>query len=212
MAEDVINANLIAEDTVDERRRRLLLGTTVVVGAVGLGFAAAPFIQSMKPSDRARALGGPMEVDFSKLEEGQMLTVEWRSQPIWIVRRTPAMLAQLDRNAPILVDPNSEVESQQPPYTKNLYRSMRPELLVVIGICTHLGCVPTEHIPVGVASGRGSKWPGGYFCHCHGSKFDLAGRVFKNVPAPTNLVIPPHRFLSDTRVLLGEHPADASQA
>lgn len=189
-------------EVVNKKRRRLIIATGVL-GGTGLALASVPFIASWGPSARARALGSPVEVDFSKLKPGQMLTVEWRGQPVWVISRTPEMLATLDKIADILVDPNSNVESQQPAYTKNLYRSIRPEIMVVIGICTHLGCVPTEHFPVGEASGINADWPGGYFCHCHGSKFDLAGRVFKNVPAPTNLVVPPHVFLSETRVLVG---------
>ncbi len=189
-------------EKVNKTRRRLIIATSVL-GGTGLALASVPFIASWRPSARARALGSPVEVDFSKLKPGQMLTVEWRGQPVWVISRTPEMLATLDKIADILVDPNSNVESQQPAYTKNLYRSIRPEIMVVIGICTHLGCVPTEHFPVGEASGINADWPGGYFCHCHGSKFDLAGRVFKNVPAPTNLVVPPHIFLSETRVLVG---------
>ena len=194
----------------DKKRRRLLIATTAVGGA-GVVLASVPFIASMAPSARARALGSPVEVDFSKLRPGQMLTVEWRGQPVWIVRRTPEMVARLEKITDILVDPDSDVETQQPPYAKNLYRSIKPEIMVVIGICTHLGCVPTEHFPVGVASGVSGDWPGGYFCHCHGSKFDLAGRVFKNVPAPTNLVVPAYTFLSDTKVLIGVDPDTAGQ-
>ncbi|MFQ5755904.1 MAG: ubiquinol-cytochrome c reductase iron-sulfur subunit [Acidiferrobacterales bacterium] len=194
----------MASAPADMKRRRLLLAATTVMGAIGGGFAAAPFMLSMTPSERARAMGSPVEVDFSKLEEGQMLTVEWRGKPVWILQRTAAMLAQLERNTSLLADPNSDVESQQPPYAKNAYRSIRPGILVLIGICTHLGCVPLSRLVAGSASGLGDNWPGGYFCPCHGSKFDLAGRVFKNVPAPTNLVVPPYRFMSDTRLLVGE--------
>jgi ubiquinol-cytochrome c reductase iron-sulfur subunit len=187
----------------DMKKRRLLLAATTVMGAVGAGFAAAPFILSMTPSERARAMGSPVEVDISKLEDGQMLTVEWRGKPVWILQRTAAMRAQLERNASLLADPSSDAESQQPPYAKNAYRSIRPEILVLIGICTHLGCVPLAKLAAGVPSGMGDDWPGGYFCPCHGSKFDLAGRVFKNVPAPTNLVVPPYQYLSDTLVEIG---------
>ncbi|MEE9156913.1 MAG: ubiquinol-cytochrome c reductase iron-sulfur subunit [Gammaproteobacteria bacterium] len=185
------------------RRRRRLLTITTVLGGIGAAVTATPFILSMKPSARALAAGGPVNVDISKLEAGQILTVEWRGKPVWIVRRTPAMLAQLERNAPLLVDPNSEVASQQPSYAKNVPRSIKPEALVVIGICTHLGCVPSPKLAAGAISGIGSDWPGGYFCPCHGSKFDLAGRVFKNVPAPTNLVVPPHRYVNDALIEIG---------
>ncbi len=202
----------IATQAVDQKKRRFLLAATTVIGSIGAGFVAAPFILSMTPSDRARALGSPVQVDFSKLEEGQMLTVEWRGQPVWVVRRTQEMLEQLKRNAPLLVDPNSEVESQQPDYAKNLYRSIKQEVFVVIGICTHLGCVPFERFTGGEPSGLGANWPGGYFCPCHGSKFDLAGRVFENVPAPTNLVVPPYNFLSNTRVLVGVDPGNPAES
>ncbi len=150
------------------RRRRWLLTITTVLGGIGAAVTATPFILSMKPSARALAAGGPVNVDISKLEAGQILTVEWRGKPVWIVRRTPAMLAQLERNAPLLVDPNSEVASQQPSYAKNVPRSIKPEALVVIGICTHLGCVPSPKLAAGAISGIGSDWPGGYFCPCHG--------------------------------------------
>jgi len=169
-----------------------------------------PFIESMLPSARARALGAPVEVDISKIEPGQQLTVKWRSQPVWVVHRTAAMLARLKDNAPLLVDPDSRVETQQPPYARNLYRSIRPDIFVVIGICTHLGCVPLQRFAVGEASGLGQNWPGGYFCPCHGSKFDLAGRVFKNVPAPTNLVVPPYHYATDTRIVIGVDPPHAA--
>lgn len=194
----------------DLKRRRFLTLATATIGATGFALAAVPFGASMRPSARAKALGGPVEVDFGKLDPGQLLTVEWRGRPVFIVRRTPEMLARLRQNTVLLVDPDSRVESQQPPYTRNLYRSIRPEFLVVIGLCTHLGCVPARHFEGGSASDLGADWPGGWFCHCHGSKFDLAGRVFKRVPAPTNLVVPPHRYASETRVVVGEHPPVAA--
>jgi len=192
-----------------DRQRRLLLIATTAIGAAGLGLTTIPFVRSMLPSARAQALGGPVEINFAGLEEGQMLTVSWRSKPIWILNRSKETLKRLTETSDLLVDPESLVESQQPPYAQNINRSIRPELLVVIGVCTHLGCIPGTRFAVGEASGLGESWPGGYFCACHGSKFDLAGRVFKNVPAPTNLVIPPHRFLSETSVFVGEHPTNA---
>jgi ubiquinol-cytochrome c reductase iron-sulfur subunit len=192
-------------DVIDKRRRRLLIATTTLATA-GVGFAAVPFVASMLPSERAKALGGPVEIDFNKLTPGELLTAAWRGKPVWIMRRTPPMLGQLGNNAPLLADPDSQVATQQPSYAKNLYRSIKPELLVMIGICTHLGCVPTPRFAVGEASGLGEGWPGGFFCPCHGSKFDLAGRVFKNVPAPTNLVVPPHHFVTDTQVVIGVDP------
>ena len=197
----------MSEDDANVRRRRFLVVSANVIGWTGLAFAAVPFVASLRPSARARAQGGPLEVDVAKLEPEQLLTIEWRGKPIFIVRRTPAMLARLERNAPLLADPLSHVETQQPAYAKNLYRSIRPEYLVLIGLCTHLGCVPTRHFETGAVPGLvGADWPGGWFCHCHGSKFDIAGRVFKSVPAPTNLVVPPYRYDGPTRIVIGEHP------
>ena len=201
----------MSDQNINKGRRRMLILTTSAIGAVGVGFAATPFILSMMPSARARAAGAPVEVDFSKLDVGVLLTVEWQGKPIWFVKRTDAMMEKLNTIADLLVDPDSNVETQQPAYTKNLPRSQEkyPYISVMIGICTHLGCVPLDKFPVGRASGMGADWPGGYFCPCHGSNFDMAGRVFKNVPAPTNLVIPPYRFLSETLVIVGENPEEA---
>lgn len=195
----------MSDEGVDSRRRRLLIVTTGL-GLVGAGFAAYPFVRSMTPSARARAAGAPVEVDISRLEPGQILTVEWRGKPVWILRRTPEMLQSLKTAEPVLVDPASAVETQQPEYARNETRSIKPEVLVLVGICTHLGCSPDKRLEAGVASGLGPDWPGGFFCPCHGSKFDLAGRVYRNVPAPTNLVVPPHNYLADTRILIGEDP------
>ena len=192
------------DNTVNLKKRRFLLAATAAMGGAGAVLAATPFVLSMTPSARAKAEGGPGEVDISKLQEGQLLTVEWRRKPVWILRRPPAMLASLAGLAEILADPQSTVQSQQPPYARNLHRSIRPEVLVLLAVCIHLGCIPAQHVEPGTVSGLGENWPGGFFCHCHGSKFDLAGRVFKNVPAPTNLVVPPYRFASDTRIVLGE--------
>jgi ubiquinol-cytochrome c reductase iron-sulfur subunit len=157
----------------------------------------------MLPSARAKAAGAPVEVDISKIEPGQLLTVEWRGKPVWILRRTPEMLKSLNEVDPLLADPESKVVDQQPPYAQNEARSINPQILVLVGICTHLGCSPDKRLDVGAVSGLGDDWKGGFFCPCHGSKFDLAGRVYKNVPAPTNLVVPPHAFLSDTRIVIG---------
>ncbi len=193
-------------EAVDPRRRRLVVATGAL-GVTGLVFAAVPFVASMRPSERAKALGGPVEVDISKLDPGQMMTVEWRGKPVFIVRRTPEMLAQIERHTHFLVDPESRVEAQQPPYARKAYRSIEPEVLVLIGLCTHLGCVPAQHFTPGPAAGLvGADWLGGWFCHCHGSKFDLAGRVFKNVPAPTNLVVPPHQYAGAARLVIGVDP------
>ena len=189
---------------VDRDKRRFLTLLTTGVGAIGVGFAATPFVLSMTPSARARAAGAPVEVDISKLEPGQMMTVEWRGKPVWIVRRTKEMLDTLSALTDQLADPESKNADQQPVYAKNPGRSRKPELLVLVGICTHLGCSPSQKFQVGPASGMGDDWTGGFFCPCHGSKFDLAGRVFKGVPAPSNLPVPPHMFLSDTRILIGE--------
>jgi len=187
----------------------MLTLATTAVGAVGVGFAATPFILSMTPSARARAAGAPVEVDISKLEQGQLLTVEWRGKPVWIVKRTPAMMEKLGQITDLLSDPDSEVE-QQPAYAKNLGRAQEahPEVAVLVGICTHLGCSPLEKFAVGPASDMGDDWPGGFFCPCHGSKFDMAGRVYKNVPAPTNLEVPPHKYLSATEILIGVDPEE----
>jgi ubiquinol-cytochrome c reductase iron-sulfur subunit len=186
---------------VNTSRRRVLIAATSAVGAVGVGFALVPFIASMNPSARARAAGAPVEADISKLEAGGLLRVKWRGKPIWVVNRTPEMLAALPTLDGELADPNSEVP-QQPEYCKNPTRSIKPEFLVAIGICTHLGCSPTYRPDV-APEDLGPAWKGGFFCPCHGSRFDLAARVYKGVPAPTNLVIPPHTYLSDTTILVG---------
>jgi ubiquinol-cytochrome c reductase iron-sulfur subunit len=192
----------MSAEGVDLKKRRFLTAATSVVGAVGVGFALVPFIASMQPSARAKALGAPAEADISKLEPGQMLRVKWRGQPVWVVKRTEQTLKDLESLTGQLLDPNSEAP-QQPEYAKNPHRSRKPEILVAIGICTHLGCSPTYRPEVAPAD-LGPDWKGGFFCPCHGSSFDLAGRVFKGVPAPTNLVIPPYRFLSDTLILVGD--------
>jgi ubiquinol-cytochrome c reductase iron-sulfur subunit len=188
---------------VDKDRRRLLITATSAVGAVGAGFVAWPFVASLNPSARTQAAGAPVEVDISKMEEGQKLTVEWRGKPIWIVRRTQQTLADLQSSELLgkLSDPDSNVE-QQPSYAKNATRAIKSEYLVVIGICTHLGCSPS-YVKANDPHDLGSDWKGGFFCPCHGSFFDLAGRVFQGVPAPSNLVVPPHTYLSDTRILVG---------
>lgn len=186
---------------VDLSRRHFLTVATSVIGGVGVVFAAVPFVASFRPSARAQALGGPVRVDISKLEDGAMVRVVWRGRPVWVLRRSKEMLDRLAHQQVSLSDPASE-ESEQPDYARNEFRSIRPEILVVVGTCTHLGCAPIERFDVGAAD-LGADWIGGFFCPCHGSKFDLAGRVFAGVPAPTNLPIPPHRFVGDT-VLIGE--------
>ncbi len=182
-------------------RRRFLTATATVVGGVGVAYAAVPFLASWSPSERAQAAGAPVEADISKLEPGAMLTVEWRGKPVWLVRRTDKMLEALPGNDGQLRDPNSEV-AQQPSYAKNESRAIKPEYLVLVGICTHLGCSPTYR-PEFAPADLGPDWKGGFFCPCHGSRFDMAGRVFQGVPAPTNLVVPPHQYLTDTQVLVG---------
>jgi len=195
---------------VDRDKRRFLTMLATGVGAVGAGFAATPFVLSMTPSARAKAAGAPVEVDISKLEVGQMLTVEWRGKPVWILRRTQEMLDKLPTVDKFLADPASKVTDQQPTYAQNPARSIKPEILVLVGVCTHLGCSPQQKFQVGPASGLGEDWPGGFFCPCHGSKFDLAGRVYRNVPAPTNLPVPPYLFLSDTRIVIGDDKRGAA--
>ncbi len=184
-------------------RRRFLTVATSITGAVGAVAAAVPFLSSWQPSARARALGAPVEVDLSKLEEGAMMRVIWRGKPISILRRSPAMLERLAGSKAELRDPDSEVKDQQPDYAANATRSLKPEFLIVISNCTHLGCVPVNRFEVAPAD-LGADWVGGFFCPCHGSKFDLAGRVYAGVPAPTNLVVPPHRYIGDKTLLIGE--------
>jgi ubiquinol-cytochrome c reductase iron-sulfur subunit len=187
---------------VDQKRRRTLIAATGALGAVGAGFIAVPFISSMNPSAKARAAGAPVQADVSKLEPGALLRVKYRGQPIWVVNRTAEMLESLPTIDPKLTDPASEVP-QQPEYCANPTRSIKPDYFVAIGICTHLGCSPTYR-PEVAPDDLGADWKGGWFCPCHGSKFDLAGRVFKGVPAPTNLVIPKHMYVNDTTILVGE--------
>jgi ubiquinol-cytochrome c reductase iron-sulfur subunit len=186
---------------VNSSKRKFLVAATSVVGGVAAAGVAVPFVMSMLPSARARAAGAPVEVDISKVEPGMMLTVEWRGKPVWIVNRTKEMLDLMVKHDDQLADPKSEMP-QQPDYCKNDGRSLKPELLVAVGICTHLGCSPTYRGDIGAAD-LGPDWPGGFFCPCHGSRFDIAGRVYKGVPAPTNLVVPPHQYLSDAKLLIG---------
>ena len=186
---------------VDSSKRKFLVAATSVVGGVAAAGVAVPLVMSMLPSARAKAAGAPVEVDISKIEPGMMLTVEWRGKPVWIVSRTKEMLDLMVKHDNQLADPKSEMP-QQPDYCKNDGRSIKPELLVAVGICTHLGCSPTYRKEIGAAD-LGADWPGGFFCPCHGSTFDIAGRVYKGVPAPTNLVVPPHQYLSDARLLIG---------
>lgn len=209
MASDSIEATAAATaldplPAADTRRRRFLLGATSVVGGIGIVAASVPFVMSFFPSERAKAAGAPIEVDLSKLEPGQKIDVEWRGKVVWVISRTPEMIASLAKVESQLADPASEVP-QQPPYAKNQTRSIKPALFIAVGICTHLGCSPTYRRDIAPAD-LGADWLGGFFCPCHQSKFDLAGRVYKGMPAPSNLVIPPHRYVSDVRLVVGEDP------
>ncbi len=190
-----------APNSVDQDKRNFLITATACTGAIGAAVAAVPFVGSMLPSERAKAAGAPVQVDISKIEPGSMITAEWRGKPVWIINRTDEMIADLARHDDKLSDPNSDVVSQQPSYCKNADRSIKPNLAVIVGICTHLGCSPTTKMQAG--GDMGESWTGGFFCPCHGSKFDLAGRVFKGSPAPINLVVPPHQYLNDTTLLIG---------
>ena len=192
----------MSADGVDLKKRRFLTAATSVVGAVGAGFVVYPFLAAWAPSEKAKAAGAPVEADISKLEPGQLVRVKWRGKPVWIVRRTEQNLKDLTALADRLLDPNSDMP-QQPSYAQNQYRSIKPEYLVAIGICTHLGCSPTYRPEVAPAD-LGPDWVGGFFCPCHGSRFDLAARVYSGVPAPSNLEIPPYQFLSDTKILVGD--------
>jgi len=192
----------MSAEGVDLKRRRVLTAATSVVGAVGAGYVVYPFLAAWAPSEKAKAAGAPVEADISRIEPGQMLRVKWRGKPVWIVSRTEQNIADLAKMTDRLADPASDMP-QQPDYCKNEHRSRKPELLVAVGICTHLGCSPTYR-PEMAPADLGADWVGGFFCPCHGSRFDLAGRVYSGVPAPTNLVIPPYQFLSDTRILVGD--------
>ena len=183
--------------------RRTWIIAASAAGGVAVAATAVPFVASLAPSERARAMGAAVEVDIGDIPPGGMKTVEWRGKPVWVVRRTPEMLAAVEHPSPDLADPESK-RDQQPAYARNATRSIRPEVFVVVGICTHLGCSPTA-VPAGSANpSLPADWPGGFFCPCHGSTFDGAGRVFKNKPAPTNLEVPPYRYLSDAKLLIGE--------
>jgi len=203
MSQGIVN---ITSD--QKQRRRFLINATVILGAVGTGGLLVPFVKSMSPSDKARSAGAPIQVDISRLQMGEQLTILWRRKPVWVLRRDDAIFTRLKdeklRNR--LRDPDSSVESQQPKYAQNELRSINSEYLVVVALCTHLGCVP-NYRPELAPDDLGDDWPGGYFCPCHGSMFDLAGRVYKGVPAPTNLVIPPYQFLTDSLIEIGTSKA-----
>lgn len=200
MSENKIDNNCLSfcqPSEVDLQKRDFLVKATAATGAVGVAAVAVPFVGSMLPSERAKAAGAPVEVDISKLKPGEKMTAEWRGQPVWIVRRTPEMLASLAKHDDQLSDPKLEVP-QQPEYCNNKDRAIKAEYAVMLGTCTHLGCSPNDNF---VAT---ADWDGGFVCPCHGSKFDLSGRVFKGSPAPKNLLIPPHQYLTDTTLLIGE--------
>ncbi len=195
---------MASDATVDSGKRRFLLTATSVVGGIGAVAAATPFVMSFWPSERAKAAGAPVEVDISKVEAGQKINIEWRGKVCWILNRTPEMVANLPKLDERLLDPKSEAD-QQPAYCRNEHRSIKDNFWIAVGICTHLGCSPTFRPEIAPAD-LGPDWLGGFFCPCHQSKFDLAGRVYKGVPAPLNLVIPPHRYASETMVVIGEDP------
>lgn len=202
-----VSKEKIDVEQINVERRRFLTTASAVIGGVGVACAAVPFVASWNPSAKTQAAGAPVEVDISKLAVGQQLTVEWRGKPVWVINRSQTMLSDLPKLDNLLRDPNSNTD-QQPTYAHNLYRSIKPEYFVAVGICTHLGCVPNYRPDVGSVS---PDWLGGFFCPCHGSKFDLAGRVYKGVPAPLNLEIPPYTYKSDTVLVIGgEHQGGAA--
>jgi len=195
----------MSDPTIDSGKRTWIIASGCA-GVVGAGFAAVPFVSSFQPSERARAAGAPVEVDIGGLKAGEKLTVEWRGQPVWIIRRTPEQVAELPKLDPMLADPASKRSPDEltPPYARNEARSIKPEVLVVVGICSHLGCSPTDKFVRGAQPSLPDDWAGGFLCPCHGSTFDMAGRVYKDKPAPDNLRVPPHMYLADNRLIIGE--------
>jgi ubiquinol-cytochrome c reductase iron-sulfur subunit len=195
----------MADKELDQGKRRFLVAATGVAGGVATAAAAVPFAASMLPSERAKAAGAPVEADIGGLGPGEKITVEWRGQPVWIVRRTPEMLESIKQSDARVADPKSQRGKGEltPEYAQNEFRSIKPDLLVVVGICSHLGCSPQDRFKAG-AEAFESDWKGGFYCPCHGSLFDLAGRVYKNKPAPDNLKVPPYQYLSETKILIGE--------
>jgi len=195
----------MSDQKIDGGKRTWLIASGCA-GAVGAGFVAVPFVSSFLPSERERAAGAPVEVDISGIRPGEKLTVEWRGKPVWIVRRTPEQLASLPKLDPLLADPQSKRKPDEltPPYARNEDRSIKPEYLIVVGVCTHLGCSPSDKFAPGAQPSLPDDWAGGFLCPCHGSTFDMAGRVYKDKPAPDNLEVPPHVYLSDSRILIGE--------
>ena len=194
----------MSDTPVDSSKRTWLVATSAA-GAVGAGFVAVPFVSTFQPSEKAKAAGAAVEVDISSLKPGEKMTVEWRGKPVWIMKRTPEQLESLKKTESQLADPNSERKAFPiPEYAKNQHRSIKPEVFVGVGICSHLGCSPSDKFQTGAQPSLPDDWNGGFLCPCHGSTFDLAGRVFKNKPAPDNLEVPPHMYLSDTKLLVGE--------
>jgi ubiquinol-cytochrome c reductase iron-sulfur subunit len=195
----------MSNDAIDPGRRNWI-GIACGAGAVGTGFAAVPFVSSFAPSERAKAAGAAVEVDIGALKAGEMQTVEWRGKPVWILKRTPEQLDSLKKTDALVADPQSKRKPDEltPEYARNEHRSIKPEILVAVGICSHLGCSPSAKLQAGAQPSLPDDWQGGFFCPCHGSMFDLAGRVYKNKPAPDNLEVPPHVYLSDSKLLIGE--------
>lgn len=192
-------------DAAVDKDRRTWIAITAGAGAVGGVATAIPFVSTFAPSERAKAAGAPVQVDISALRPGEMLRVEWRGKPVWVLRRTPEQVEALKKLTPLMADPNSDRTAYPTPaYAKNEYRSIKPEVFVAVGICSHLGCSPSDKFTPGPQPSLPDDWVGGFLCPCHGSTFDLAGRVFKNKPAPDNLEVPPHMYLSDTSLLIGE--------
>lgn len=191
----------MSDNELDRGKRGFLVATSAVGGVAAVG-AAAPFVASMFPSERAKALGAPVEVEIGKLAPGEMVRVEWRGKPVWVIKRTKEMLESIGKSDPLVTDPKLEVE-QQPDYAKNEGRSIKPDVLVLEGVCTHLGCSP-QFKPKEVSPEMGADWVGGFYCPCHGSKFDFAGRVYKGAPAPTNLKVPPHMYVAESTIIIGE--------
>lgn len=199
----------MADKELDQGKRRFLVAATSVAGGIASVATAVPFVASMLPSERAKAAGAPVEVDISRLVPGEMERFEWRGKPVWVVRRTQEMLGSVKQNEEKVADPKSQRKKElTPDYARNELRSIKPEYLVVVGICTHLGCSPVDKLKAKPEPFE-SDWKGGFYCPCHGSLFDLAGRVYKNKPAPDNLEVPPHKYLSDTRILIGEDTKEA---
>ncbi|OOG51443.1 ubiquinol-cytochrome c reductase iron-sulfur subunit [Polaromonas sp. C04] len=194
----------MSETQVDTSKRTWLIASGCA-GAVGTVCTAIPFVESFEPSEKAKAAGAPVEADISGLKPGEKMTVAWRGQPVWIMRRTPEELAELPKLDPELADPKSDRPGFTPPWAKSDWRSIKPEFLVIVGICTHLGCSPVDRFTPGPQPSLPNDWQGGFLCPCHGSTYDLAGRVFKNKPAPDNMLVPPYMFLSDTKLLIGQH-------